>query len=123
DDNDWAMVKLLLAETYQHIIGSGAAGRDRSELAREARRLALEVARSRGEGQQRAQALLAGLGHVTQTVAQTKPATTFDEAMTAAREALSERQIAAQSIALLRQRMAEVSDAASRNEMEQRLDE
>ena len=96
-DDDWLMVKLLLAETYQHMVAAGAEGRDKSELNREARRLAIEVAKYRSDAQDRAQALLAQLGHVTQTVAQTKPMETFDDAMSAARDALSQRQVAAQT--------------------------
>ncbi len=98
------MVKLLLAETYQQLVQAGAEGRDRSELTREARRLAIEVAKYRGDGQARAQMLLTKLGHVTQTVAQTKPAESFDEAMAEARDALSRRQVAAQTLTLLQDR-------------------
>jgi hypothetical protein len=122
-DEDWMMVKVLLAETYQQLVEHGAAGQDKGELTREARRLAIDVTRSRGEAQQRAQELLAELGHLTQPVAKNQPMATFDDAMSAAREALSQRQIAAQSMTLLRQRMAEVSDASSRKEMETRLAE
>jgi hypothetical protein len=122
-DDDWLMVQILLAETYHQLVQTGAAGRDKTEMTGEARRLALDVAKYRSDAQQRAQDLLAKLGHVTQTVAQTKPISSFDDAMTAARDALSQRQVAVQTIALLQQRLPRVSEPASREEIEQRLAE
>jgi hypothetical protein len=122
-DDDWMMIKVMLAETYQKLMELGVAGQGKGELTREARKLAIDAARTRGEAQARAQALLAELGHVTQPVAQTQPMATFDEAMATARDALAQRQIAAQSVAVLQQRLSESRDAASGQEMEQRLAE
>ena len=112
-DDDWLAVAFLLAKTY-HLAAQGeAAGRDQAALLREARRLAIEVAKYRGESQEGAQALLADLGHSTQPVAETVQAKTFAEAVDAARDALSRRQVAAQTVRLIEQRQAQLADAAA----------
>ena len=108
-DEDWLVVKLLLARTYLAIVGGGQAGGAAPELKRSARRLAIEVARYRGSSQAAAERLLADLGHApagdeaaNSENTQVAVAKTFGEAYDAARERLSQRQLLAQEVERLK---------------------
>ena len=107
-DEDWLAVKLLLAQTYQRIIQSGLAGRQKSDLQSATRRLAIEVAKYRGASREGAEAILASMGNAAANEPSTPSESlevpkvaTFDQALVAARELLSKRQSIAQE--LLRQ--------------------
>jgi hypothetical protein len=123
-DNDWLAVRYLLADTYQRLAASDDAGRDKASWLREARSLAIDVAKYRSEWQDAAQELLSRLGHVTQPVAATTTAVaTFAEGLAAAQEALSQRQVAAQTAALLDQRLSESAAGNNREELTRLLED
>ena len=121
DDPDWLALRLRLAQAYSRHSRSEAGARDRSRLQTDARRLAVEVAKYPGESQQAAQELLAESGQAITLPTSQVQATTFAEALQAGQEILEQRQVAAGTIALLGDRLSQITDPEQRNEAEARL--
>jgi hypothetical protein len=105
-DDDWLGMKLLLARVYHRLLQQNPSGQESGMLSREARRLAIEVAKYRSDSQQPAQELLAELGQAVTAPAAEIDVKSFGEAIAASREALSRRQVAAQTVELLAHRLA-----------------
>ncbi len=121
DQPDWLALELRLAEAYLELAETNSSTRDKTRLLNDARRLAVEVAKHPGESQEQAQELLAQFGQAVTLPTSQVDATTFAEAMQAGQEILSQRQVAAGTVALLTDRILQISDPQQRREAEERL--
>jgi hypothetical protein len=121
DQPDWLALELRLAEAYLQLANTESSTRDKSRLLTDARRLAVQVAKHPGETQQRAQELLAQFGQSVTLPTSQVEATSFAEAMQAGQEILSQRQVAAGTVALLSDRISQITDPQQRQEAGQRL--
>lgn len=120
-DDDWLALKLVLAQAYHRLARQDPGSREGNAMSVEARRLAIEVAKYRGDSQQTAQELLAELGQTPSEASPRNDIKSFGDAVAAARDALSRRQVAAQTVELLERRVAE--GGADAETLRQRLEE
>ena len=119
---DWLAIKLRLAQAYREQ-SKEERGRTRTAMVADARRLAVDVAKQTSEFQTEAQEMLTSFGIAKETPKESQQVDDFGAALAAAKEAVSQRKLAASTISLLRGRLPQVSDPKNREEIENRLAE
>lgn len=124
-DEDWTAVKWLLAQAYLAKAKAEENGPKKTEATQDARRWALEVAKLDSPFQSDAQALLADTGQVPVAVTEDAASkmSTFGEALAAAEEALTQRQVLTRTRATLEERLAQLADGAEKEEVRKQVEE
>jgi len=124
-DEDWTAVKWLLAQAFLAKAKAEENGPKKTEATQAARRWALEVAKLDTPFQADAQSLLADTGQVPVAVADEGAAkmSTFGEALAAAEESLTQRQVLTRTMATLEERLAQLADGPEKEEVRKQVEE
>lgn len=121
-EDDWLTVKWLLARTYEELAKVAEPGPKRTDLQKEARRLAIEVAKISGPFQSDAQALLAQSGQPSASMGpKLESITSFADALAAAEEGLAQRQVLARTIDTLKDRLPQLPAGAEQEEVKSQI--
>ncbi len=122
-DESWLELQYELAKAYLAWSETDDAKGHRQQARTDARRMLLAVSRSRTPLQQSAQRLLADLGATPDVSLVGTPPKNFAEALKWGQEAVAQRQLAADTAALLENRLANVADASERKQLTAQMEE